>query len=72
MSRPKREKMEDGNILKDYLTIAEASDYIGVSTMTLRRWDKKGILKAKRHPMNGYRLYKKTELDDILKGIEGR
>jgi excisionase family DNA binding protein len=70
MARPKREKMEGSNIMKEYLTIAEAAEYIGVSPMTLRRWDKAGKLHAKRHPMNRYRLYKKSELDAILKSIE--
>jgi MerR family transcriptional regulator, copper efflux regulator len=70
MSRPKREKAEDAGILKDYMTIAEAADYIGVSPMTLRRWDKAGKLQAKRHPMNRYRLYKKSDLEKILNRIE--
>jgi MerR family transcriptional regulator, copper efflux regulator len=70
MSRPKREKAEDAGILKDYMTIAEAADYVGVSPMTLRRWDKAGKLHAKRHPMNRYRLYKKSDLDNLKEMIE--
>jgi excisionase family DNA binding protein len=59
-------KMEN---LKDYLTIKEASDVLGVSSMTLRRWDNSGKLKSYRHPLNRYRLYKKEELENLLKGI---
>jgi DNA-binding transcriptional MerR regulator len=37
--------------------------------MTLRRWDNGKKLKAKRHPMNNYRLYNRKELETILKEI---
>lgn len=55
--------------LKDYLTIKEASEMLGVDKTTLRRWDKAAKLKAYRHPLNKYRLYKKEELENLLKGI---
>lgn len=41
----------------DVLTIKAAAELLGVSEQTLRRWDKAGKLRARRHPMNGYRLY---------------
>ncbi len=55
--------------IKDYLTIKQASEVLGVSPMTLRRWDSAGKLKSYRHPLNKYRLYKKEELENLLKGI---
>lgn len=55
--------------LKDYLTIKEASEVLGVNPMTLRRWDNSGKLKSYRHPLNKYRLYKREELENLLKGI---
>ena len=48
--------------LKGYLTTNEAAKLIGVSPKTLRRWDNAGKLKAVRHPMNRYRLYKASDL----------
>lgn len=39
------------------LTITEAAELLEVSVQTLRRWDELGIFKARRHPMNRYRLY---------------
>jgi DNA (cytosine-5)-methyltransferase 1 len=51
---------------KDYMTIREASKLLGVCQATLRRWDKLGKLKAIRHPINGYRLYKKDEIRGII------
>jgi len=54
---------------KNYITIKEAAEILGVSSMTLRRWDKKGKLKAFRHPFNNYRFYKKTEIKKLYKNL---
>ncbi len=56
--------------LKNYITIKEAAAFIGVNPMTLRNWDKQGKLKSRRHPINGYRLYKKDDLRNILKTLD--
>lgn len=56
--------------LKGYLTVKEAAEFLGVSIMTLHRWDAGGKLKARRHPINRYRLYKKSELEKLLKKID--
>lgn len=42
---------------KPVLLIAEAAEVLGVSQVTLRRWDAAGRFPARRHPINGYRLY---------------
>ncbi|MFA5879215.1 MAG: MerR family DNA-binding transcriptional regulator [Candidatus Margulisiibacteriota bacterium] len=56
----------------NYLTIKEASLSLGVNPETLRRWDKAGKLKTKRHPMNNYRIYLAKEIyqlkENIIKG----
>jgi len=57
---------------KDYLTIKEAAKILGVSTITLRRWDKKGKLKASRHPFNNYRLYNRKQIKKLYKKIYGK
>jgi len=56
--------------ISDYFTIKDAAEFLGVSEMTLRRWDSAGKLKSYRHPINNYRLYKKIDLEKILKGIK--
>ena len=56
--------------LREYLKIKEAAALLGVSSMTLRNWDKQEKLKPHRNPINGYRLYKKDELLRVLKSIE--
>ena len=56
--------------ISDYLSVKDAAEFLGVSRDTIRRWDKKGKLKAYRHPMNRYRLYKKEDLQKILNEIK--
>lgn len=51
----------------DYLTVKDASQFLGVSIMTLHRWDAAGKLKPLRHPINRYRLYKRSDLEKLLK-----
>ena len=55
---------------KKYITIKEASNILGVSPLTLRNWDKNGKLKALRHPMNNYRVYKIEDLEEVIQEIE--
>ena len=51
------------------LTIKAAAQELGVSEQTLRRWDKKGKLKATRHPMNVYRLYPRALVENLRRAI---
>ena len=52
--------------LDAYLTIKDAAKYLGVSPNTLRNWGKDGRVPMHRNPINGYRLFKKTDLDKLL------
>ncbi|HEU5097426.1 MAG TPA: MerR family DNA-binding transcriptional regulator [Roseiflexaceae bacterium] len=56
--------------IKDYLTIKPAAALLGVSVNTLRNWERGGKLVAHRHPINGYRLYKRVDLEALLAAIE--
>jgi excisionase family DNA binding protein len=55
--------------LKDYLTVGEAATTLGVSRATLRNWDRSGKLKPYRHPVNGFRLYSRSELEALLQEV---
>jgi DNA (cytosine-5)-methyltransferase 1 len=55
--------------LKDYLLIKEAAEFMGVSEGTLRNWGHAGKIPTYRHPMNKYRLYKKSDLEAVLQQI---
>lgn len=47
------------------ITIKEAAEMLGVCSETLRRWDRDGKLRTKRHPMNNYRVYKLSEVSNL-------
>jgi len=55
----------------DLLTIGGAASLLGVSVSTLRNWDRGKKLTARRHPINGYRLYRRTELLALVQKIKG-
>ena len=57
---------ESVRTIQDYLTIHEAAKVLGVSTSALRAWDHAGKLTAIRNPMNGYRLYRREDLEAFL------
>jgi excisionase family DNA binding protein len=56
--------------LSAYLTVGKAAEFLGVSASTLRNWDRQGKLTPHRHPVNGYRLYLKGELERLLGRIK--
>lgn len=53
-----------------YLKICEAAQYLSVTAQTLRNWDKNGKFRPSRHPISNYRLYKRSDLDKLIKKIE--
>ena len=56
--------------LDAYLTIKEAAKFLGVSPNTLRNWGRDGKIVMHRNPINGYRLFKRTELEKLLRDTE--
>jgi len=54
----------------EYLTVKEAAEYLGISPNTLRNWDRDGKIPVHRHPMSNYRLFKKEDLQEVLRQIE--
>lgn len=55
---------------RSYLQIKEAAAFLAVSPSTLRNWERRGKIITHRHPINGYRLYKESDLEAILREIE--
>jgi len=55
--------------LRDFITIRQAADMIGVSPATLRNWDRSGKLNAVRNPVNRYRLYRKEDIEAFLREL---
>lgn len=54
----------------EFIKIKEAADMLGVTTLTLRNWDKQKKLVSYRHPFNNYRLYKTKDIHSLIKQIE--
>jgi len=52
------------------LRVKEAAELLGVSPNTVRAWGAAGKIPEYRHPANGYRLYRREELENVLRQIE--
>ncbi len=53
-----------------YITIKKASKLLHVTPLTLRNWDKRGILRPYRNPANNYRLYRLDQIEAFLRQLE--
>jgi len=56
--------------MEDFLTIKEAAKKLGISSDTLRRWDKSGKFSSSRHPINNYRVYTIDQVNSFVNGLE--
>lgn len=56
--------------LNEYVMTAEAAQMIGVSQNTLRQWAEAGKLPVYRNPANGYRLFRREDLEAFLGRVE--
>jgi DNA (cytosine-5)-methyltransferase 1 len=55
--------------LDEFLRIKEAAEHLGVAPNTLRNWEAAGKIAVYRHPMNNYRLFRKPDLDAVLRNV---
>jgi MerR family transcriptional regulator, copper efflux regulator len=55
--------------LPQLLTIKGAAKLLCVTPLTLRNWDRDGKLKALRHPLNNYRVYKRVDVEKLIETI---
>jgi excisionase family DNA binding protein len=56
--------------LSDYVKTAEAAEILGVSQNTLRTWAESRKIPVHRNPANGYRLFKRSDLERFLRAVE--
>ena len=56
-------------ISEQYITLKEVAKILGVTPLTLRNWDKKGVLAAYRNPINNYRVYRYADVADLIAEI---
>lgn len=54
-----------------FYTVKQVAEALGIAKNTLYNWEmKKKVPKAKRHPMNNYRVYTEDDVKRIKKTIE--
>lgn len=56
--------------LDGFIRVKQAAALLGVSPNTIRAWGADGRIPEYRHPVNNYRLFKRTDLERILKRLE--
>jgi len=52
--------------LSEYVKVAEAAEILGVSQGTIRTWAEAGKIPMHKNPANGYRLFKRVDLESFL------
>ncbi|HHQ4559026.1 TPA: MerR family DNA-binding transcriptional regulator, partial [Aeromonas hydrophila] len=53
-------------------TVEEAAKYLGLTSQTLRNWDKSGKINCIRDPESNYRLFSEDELDTIKSSVKAK
>ena len=53
-----------------FVGVKEAAGLLGVSPNTIRAWGANGQIPEYRHPVNNYRLYKRDDLEHVLRELE--
>ena len=56
--------------LDEFLTIRQAARFLGLSPNTLRNWHRDAKIPVYRNPVSNYRLFKKADLEELLRQIE--
>lgn len=54
----------------EFVRVKDAAELLGVCTNTVRSWGAAGKIPEHRHPINNYRLYKRKDLESILKEMQ--
>jgi DNA (cytosine-5)-methyltransferase 1 len=55
--------------LDGYLRVREAAKFLGVAPNTLRNWGREEKVAEFRHPVNNYRLYRRSDLERLLRRV---
>ncbi|MFO1045216.1 MAG: helix-turn-helix domain-containing protein [Planctomycetaceae bacterium] len=54
----------------NFLQVQEVAKLLGVSPNTIRNWGREDKLPEFRHPVNNYRLYRKQDVEKMLKSLQ--
>ena len=55
------------SIRDEFVLVKDAAELLGVCPNTIRSWGDGGKLTEYRHPVNDYRMFKKKEIERLLK-----
>lgn len=55
--------------LSEYVRVAAAAKYLGVSQTTLRKWAETGVIPCHTLPASGYRLFREADLKQFLRDV---
>jgi len=53
----------------EFVLVKKAAELLGVCPNTIRSWGAEGKLTEHRHPINGYRMFKREDIDRLLKQL---
>jgi site-specific DNA-methyltransferase (adenine-specific) len=56
--------------MEKYIKVGEAAKILGVSSETLRRWDKTKKFESVRHPINNYRVYPENAVLEMVEELQ--
>ncbi|MDO9615554.1 MAG: MerR family DNA-binding transcriptional regulator, partial [Bacteroidota bacterium] len=56
--------------MEKYVKVGEAAKLLGVSSETLRRWDKSKKFESVRHPINNYRVYTESNVLSLVEELQ--
>lgn len=54
----------------EYVRVKQAAAMLGLSPNTVRKWGALGKIPEFRHPLNAYRLYRKSDLERLIAKVE--
>ena len=60
----------NGKSQEPLLTVKQAAQILGVAANTVRAWGAAGKIPEYRPPMNDYRLYRRLDLEQVLRQVE--
>lgn len=56
--------------MEKFYNIKEAAEILNVNRETLRRWDRSGKFSSTRHPINNYRVYPSSKVNQLVKELQ--
>jgi DNA (cytosine-5)-methyltransferase 1 len=56
--------------MDEFLRVKEAAELLRVAPNTVRAWGDRGKIPEYRHPANNYRLYRRSDLEELIRQIE--